>query len=228
MSNAGALIKRALPKRMMGQAKNPIGLRLWGRERPTAQSSNNIEQNGNWPYPEIMSHSALKNGRRARSGVEPGKLTPVELALVEFFVSLADLAGLPKSVGEIYGLLFSSEQAMAMDEIIFRLGLSKGSASQGLRFLRSSQAVRVVYRAGDRRDFYEPELGLRNLAAGLLKEKIAPRLAEGAQKLAQLEEVLSKESPLLRKLHENRINRIRNWQRNGQKIIPFALKFLKG
>jgi DNA-binding transcriptional regulator GbsR (MarR family) len=115
-----------------------------------------------------------------------------------------------------------------MDEVILRLGLSKGSASQGLRFLRSSQAVRVVYRAGDRRDFYEPEMGLRNLAAGLLKEKIAPRLAEGAQKLAQLEEVLSRESPSLRKVHENRISRIRSWQRKGQRIIPFALQFLQG
>lgn len=175
-----------------------------------------------------MPHPALKNGKRTRNGNGSGALSPVELALVEFFVSLADLAGLPKSVGEIYGLLFSSEQPLAMDEIIVRLELSKGSASQGLRFLRSSQAVRVVYRAGDRRDFYEPELGLRNLAAGLLKEKIAPRLAEGAQKLAQLEEVLSRESPFLRRVHENRINRIRTWQRNGQKIIPFALKFLKG
>ena len=176
----------------------------------------------------MMSHPVLKSGRRVRNGVGSGELTPVELALVEFFVSIADLAGLPKSVGEIYGLLFSSPKPLAMDEIIHRLSLSKGSASQGLRFLRSSQAVRTVYRAGDRRDFYEPELGLRNLAAGLLKEKVAPRLAEGAQKLVQLEEALSKESPSLRKVHENRIQRIRSWQRNGQKIIPFALKFLGG
>lgn len=115
-----------------------------------------------------------------------------------------------------------------MDEIIARLGLSKGSASQGLRFLRSAQAVRTVYRVGDRRDFYEPELGLRNLAAGFLKEKIGPRLVEGSQKLAQLEQIIARESPNLRKVHENRVGRIRSWQKAGQRIIPFALKFLKG
>lgn len=174
-----------------------------------------------------MAQSAAGNGRRGRNGASSRGLSPVEVALVEFFVSLADMAGMPKSVGEIYGLLFASEDSLAMDEIIHRLGLSKGSASQGLRFLRDCQAVRTVYRVGDRRDFYEPELGLRNLAAGFLKEKIGPRLAEGSQKLAQLEEIIARESPNLRKVHENRIGRIRSWQKTGQKIIPFALKFLK-
>ena len=175
-----------------------------------------------------MAQSAGRNGKRVRNGGSHQGLSPVEVALVEFFVSLADMAGMPKSVGEIYGLLFSSEEPLAMDEIIARLGLSKGSASQGLRFLRSAQAVRTVYRVGDRRDFYEPELGLRNLAAGFLKEKIGPRLAEGSQKLAQLEEIIARESPNLRKVHENRVGRIRSWQKAGQRIIPFALKFLKG
>ena len=175
-----------------------------------------------------MAQSAGRNGKRVRNGGSHQGLSPVEVALVEFFVSLADMAGMPKSVGEIYGLLFSSEESLAMDEIIAKLGLSKGSASQGLRFLRDCQAVRTVYRVGDRRDFYEPELGLRNLAAGLLKEKIGPRLAEGAKKLAQLEEIIAKETPNLRKVHENRIGRIRSWQKAGQRIIPFALKFLKG
>lgn len=175
-----------------------------------------------------MAHSAGTNGKRGRDEMSRRGLSQVEVALVEFFVSLADMAGMPKSVGEIYGLLFASEDSLAMDEIIARLGLSKGSASQGLRFLRDCQAVRTVYRVGDRRDFYEPELGLRNLAAGFLKEKIGPRLAEGSRKLAQLEEVIARETPALRRVHENRVQRIRSWQRTGQKIIPFALKLLKG
>ena len=97
-----------------------------------------------------MAHSAGTNGKRGRNGVSRRGLSQVEVALVEFFVSLADMAGMPKSVGEIYGLLFASEESLAMDEIIARLGLSKGSASQGLRFLRDCQAVRTVYRVGDR------------------------------------------------------------------------------
>ncbi|NBQ65073.1 MAG: hypothetical protein EBZ83_07715 [Verrucomicrobia bacterium] len=175
-----------------------------------------------------MAQSAAGNGKRIRNGGSHSGLSPVEVALVEYFVSLADLVGMPKSVGEIYGLLFSAEAPLAMDEIIARLGLSKGSASQGLRFLRDCQAVRTVYRAGDRRDFYEPELGLRNLAAGFLREKIGPRLDEGARKLARLEKIVAGETPNLRKIHGNRIDRIRTWQKTGQRIIPFALKFLKG
>lgn len=175
-----------------------------------------------------MTRNRQGNGHGTLGVVSSKGLTPVELALVEYFVSLAELVGMPKSVGEIYGLLFSSEEALSMDEIIERLSLSKGSASQGLRFLRSCQAVRTVYRAGNRRDYYEPELGLRTLATGFLKEKIGPRLAEGSHKLAQLEKIVARETPHLRKVHENRIDRIRTWQKTGQKIIPFALRFLKG
>ena len=68
-----------------------------------------------------MALPAGKNGKRVRNGGSHRGLSPVEVALVEFFVSLADMAGMPKSVGEIYGLLFASEDTLAMDEIIARL-----------------------------------------------------------------------------------------------------------
>ncbi|PAW60954.1 MAG: hypothetical protein B9S36_07360, partial [Verrucomicrobiia bacterium Tous-C2TDCM] len=91
------------------------------------------------------------------------RLHPVEAEFVRFFVHLATTVGLPRSVGEIFGLLFASATPVAFDEVVSRLGISKGSASQGLRLLTKIGAVSQVYIQRDRRSFYEAETRMRQL-----------------------------------------------------------------
>ncbi|MEM6279416.1 MAG: hypothetical protein AAF733_08065, partial [Verrucomicrobiota bacterium] len=61
----------------------------------------------------------------------------IEEEIIDYFVSFVQMLGLPKSVGQIYGTLFASPEPLVMDDIVERLGISKGSASQGLSLLRS-------------------------------------------------------------------------------------------
>ena len=49
-----------------------------------------------------------------------------------FFADAVKVLGLPKSVGEIYGSLFISREPVSLDDLVERLGMSKGSGSQGL------------------------------------------------------------------------------------------------
>ena len=77
----------------------------------------------------------------------------LEVEGIDYFVRFMNLLGLPRSVGEIYGLLYFSKHPMSMDEIVKRLGMSLGSASQGLRTLRSFKAIRTTYVMGDRKDY---------------------------------------------------------------------------
>ena len=60
-------------------------------------------------------------------------MNKVELEIISIFVRLADLLNLPKTVGEIYGLLFISETPMCLDDLMNKLKISKGSTSQGLK-----------------------------------------------------------------------------------------------
>src|SRR5205809_7967471 len=93
----------------------------------------------------------------------PGaQLNPLETETIDLFVQVSRLLGQPRSLAEIYGLLFISARPMPMDDLIGRLSISKGSASQGLKFLRSVGAVRIVYVAGERRAHYEAVAELRN------------------------------------------------------------------
>ena len=65
------------------------------------------------------------------------------IAMIDLFVGGALVIGLPKSVGQIYGYLYSAVEPTTMDQVITELGISKGSASQGLKFLRQLGAVKV-------------------------------------------------------------------------------------
>src|SRR5438874_9235573 len=129
-----------------------------------------------------------QNGSGTKSGIDtdPALLSPLETEIIDLFVQLSRLLGQPRSLAEIYGLLFIAGKPMAMDDLIERLRLSKGSASQGLKFLRAAGAVRMVYIAGDRRVHYEAVAELRNLTTRFLREQIVPHLENGHNRLERI------------------------------------------
>jgi len=52
-------------------------------------------------------------------------LAPWEVAMIDSFVRAAALIGLPRSIGEIYGLLYCSPGPLTFDEIEARLGFGR-------------------------------------------------------------------------------------------------------
>ena len=98
-------------------------------------------------------------------------LSELEREVIELFVRMADVLNLPRSVGEIYGLLFISYDPLCLDDCRIRLNISKGSTSQGLKILRSFGAIRTVYIPGDRKDYYEAEADFWKIILGVLRER---------------------------------------------------------
>ena len=81
-----------------------------------------------------------------------------EFAVIDLFLNAANSFGLPKSYGQIYGLLFCRDQSLSMDEVMYLLQISKGSASQGLRSLRQLGAISSVFEPGSQSDPSYPVL----------------------------------------------------------------------
>ncbi len=106
------------------------------------------------------------------------------LALIEAGGNLSKRLGLPRTVGQIYGLLFGSLQALSLEEIADQLGISKASVSTGTRQLVSWGAIRQVWVHGSRKDHFEaiPEIGA--LLRNAYREIFHPRL-DAAQKRAE-------------------------------------------
>lgn len=158
------------------------------------------------------------------SPAAPVTLDAFQRECVHFFVHAAQALSIPRSVGEIYGLLYGTATPLTMDDIIDRLGISKGSASQGLRWLRDVSAVRTVYVAGDRRDHFEAETELRKLAFGFLRETVEPQLQRAGDYLDRVEGALPSEAGAARRFAEGRSKKLRRWHRFAAQLLPLFLR----
>lgn len=154
-------------------------------------------------------------------------LLPVEKEAVEVFVRLAGLLRLPRSVGEIYGLLFFAPVPLPMDEIRDRLSLSKGGTSMGLKTLRSFGAVRVEYIPGDRREHYQAEVELRKLVAGFMRDQLEPHLRNGQDRVDRMTGMLGESPPEEQEFLRERIRRLENWQKRAKRGLPLLLKLIR-
>ncbi len=151
----------------------------------------------------------------------------MEVEAIEMFINFLRLIGLPKSVGEIYGLLFMAPRPMAMDEIMERLEISLGAASQGLKLLRSFGAVRVVYERGNRRDHYVADLELSKFATAFIKDELQPRTQMALERVKRMEEAMADLPEKERRVLRERLERLKHWLDKGQKILPWLVRFMR-
>lgn len=154
-------------------------------------------------------------------------LSKLEKEVVDVFVRIAGVLSLPRSVGELYGVLFISPEPMCIDDLMLKLKISKGSTSQGLKILRSFGAVNPVYVPGDRRDFFTAEAELRKIVAGFVNEHIRPYLDNGRVRMARMEGLLAEETSEQKDFITERIERLQGWQKRANALLPFALNFIK-
>jgi len=169
---------------------------------------------------------------KSSSGLEPLRssavLSTLEIEIIDFFVQISRVLGQPRSLAEIYGLLFISARPLAMDDLIHRLHLSKGSASQGLKFLRNLGAVKMIYVAGDRRVHYEAVAELRNLATRFLREQISPHLEGSQARLGRIMDTV-RQLPARERARVNaRVTVLENWSRRGRRFLPMIVKVMGG
>ncbi|MEO6054796.1 MAG: transcriptional regulator [Chthoniobacterales bacterium] len=156
------------------------------------------------------------------------KLTPLQEEIIGIFIEIAQMLSLPRSLGEIYGMLFLSPEPLTLDDLVKWLGISKGSASQGLRQLKTLGAVRPQYKTGDRREHFSVELELRKIASGFLKEHVEPHLQNTARRLESLDSQLGVTTDHLDyDFLRDRVDRLEGWHRASQEILPLMSTFLK-
>ena len=156
-----------------------------------------------------------------------------EAKIVDFFVQLTKLLAMPKSVGEIYGVLFASPKPLSVAEITGKLGLSKATASYGLRFLANINAITISKEFGIRHDLFAAETSLRKLAFGFLSERVDPFLKERDGDLELMAEMNGEmsgkgaENAERKKFLEARVKMLVGWQRNARKVLPLVRGFFK-
>jgi len=155
-------------------------------------------------------------------------LIPAQEEIIRFFVKVAAALNLPRSIGELFGYLFASENPQPFDEIVSTLGISKGSASQGLKFLVKVGAASVVYIPRDRRTFYIAETSMRQLFGSGLRETIRPHLEGNQPYFESIEELIASdktEHDASYDYLDQRLASLKSWNDKALQLLPLLEVF---
>jgi HTH-type transcriptional regulator, glycine betaine synthesis regulator len=154
------------------------------------------------------------------------------LEMVEACGRISQVFGFPRSLGQIYGLLYLAPEPLSLDDIAELLGISKGSASTGTRQLSAWGGIRQVWVMGERRDHYSAEPDLGNLLRSGYSEFLKPRLASSQKRFERLADSLDEElnnGTLSReeyKLCSDRLRRFTTLHKKLEALAPLAEKLL--
>lgn len=149
-----------------------------------------------------------------------------EVALVDFFVHATEMLGAPRSLGAIYGIVFASPAPLCFADIEARLDISKGSISQGLRVLREVGAIKAISQSDNRREFFVPDLELRNLVKRFLQERLQKQLADGSARLTQLKRLQPELDETEAETMNERLSQLKNWHDKTRSLLPVISTFL--
>jgi len=148
-----------------------------------------------------------------------------ERECADFFAEIVTVFGAPPSVGQIYGVVFASPRPLSFTDIVERLDISKGSASQGLKFLRDLGAVRSAEVADDRREYFAAELSLRRLVDGALRERIGPFVKGAPARIIRLQQLAERSGPA-KEFCIEQVEQLETWRRRFKVAIPLLSALL--
>jgi DNA-binding transcriptional regulator GbsR (MarR family) len=105
-------------------------------------------------------------------------------AAVERFIlhwgDMGDEWGVNRSVSQIHGLLYLSEAPMTAEDIADTLGMARSNVSNSIKELLAWDLIRRVPILGDRRDYFEAETDIwevaARIAAGRKEREIDPAI----------------------------------------------------
>lgn len=167
---------------------------------------------------------------KPKSSVSPGSdaapaLSPFQEECVGIFQRAAAAFSLAPSIGQVYGLLFSSPEPLTLDAITARLGASRGGTFQSLRWLRQIGAVERIFVPAQRKEHFKAVLNLRKLAGAFLSARIEPHIESGAGHLDRLRASLPQGDSPVALFERERLQQLERWHRFLADMLPFIKTF---
>jgi DNA-binding transcriptional regulator GbsR (MarR family) len=124
-------------------------------------------------------------GARIRGGRV--KLPPLQEEFVLHFGEMGSRWGINRTVGQIYALLFVSENPLNAEEISDCLGFSRSNVSMGLKELQAWNLVRLKHFPGDRREYFTTPGDLWEIVRILVEERKRREIDPTLSKLRELQ-----------------------------------------
>ncbi len=169
-----------------------------------------------------------------KGSAETRRLKPlprVRLELVDIFGRMAQALSFPRSVGEIYGLLYLAPEPMSAPEIGNALSISKGSVSTGTRQLLALGFIRKVWLQEERKDYFEAVLDLGDMVRTAYDQVFKVRAENAERRLTDVTETLAEDkgelSPEEYALIKERLARLTKLQKRAKQFMPLLERLIK-
>jgi hypothetical protein len=93
--------------------------------------------------------------------------------------------------------------------------------------LRELGAVKEAEGNGSRRTLYEPDVDLKRLVGGFIREQVRPHLESGKGKVGKLmKNAVEEEDVELRKFYRRRLQKLEAWMSRGRIVLPLIQRML--
>ncbi len=114
-------------------------------------------------------------------------LDPFHQEFVLHFGEMGSRWGINRTVGQIYALLFLSEEPLNAEQITDSLGVSRSNVSMGLKELQAWNLVRLKHLPDDRRDYFTTPEDLWEIVRTLVDERKKREIDPTLTKLRELQ-----------------------------------------
>ncbi len=154
------------------------------------------------------SRSSSKNAAQARA-----QLLEAQDRFIASWGRMGSVWGISRTMAEVHALLYITGAPMCTDEIMERLGVSRGNVSMSVRSLLEWGVIEKVRHPGDRKEYFQAEQDvwsmLRAIARERIKREVDP-LLDALDEIGELApEVEGQTQEDVRELHK-RLDEIRD------------------
>ncbi|MES4792042.1 MAG: hypothetical protein C4321_02815, partial [Chloroflexota bacterium] len=122
------------------------------------------------------------------ASVAPRAETPLRELEQRFVLHWGEMAGswgINRTMAQIHALLYICGRCLCTDEIMQRLGISRGNANMNLRELLSWGLIRRVHRTGERREYFQSKSDVWDMFRTILHERKRREFDPTMQRLRQ-------------------------------------------
>ena len=106
--------------------------------------------------------------------IPPNPADPLECSRDQFVSLWGQMGsnwGIPRTMAEVHALLFIVGRPMPAEEVMRRLGISRGNVSMTLRALEDWGLVTRQHQRGDRKEYYEAEQDVWKMFRRIIRER---------------------------------------------------------
>jgi len=130
-----------------------------------------------------------KPGTRIDATHAADALEAAQAQFIESWSTMSGAWGISRTMAQVHALLYVTGEPKCTDDVMERLGISRGNASMSLRALLEWGVIARVEVAGDRKDYFQAEQDVWAMFRAIARQRIKREVSPLLESLAEIREL---------------------------------------